>query len=248
MKLKHWVYRGIARARSAGPRAGNGLRALLYHSVGADIGADPYGNSIDRGLFESHIRRIAAGPWRCVAFGPPSAGRELAITFDDGYRDTLEIAAPLFQALGLPMTVFVTAAFIQDPGKLYLDRARLKELAALPGVVIGSHGHTHAKLDLLEPAALSRELSDSRSFLEDLLGKPVKFLSYPHGRVDRRVRDAAAAAGYEAAGCSLYGLNEPGRDPLMLYRTEITRWDSLRDLELKIEGHWDWFRWRQALA
>jgi len=39
--------------------------------------------------------------------------RGLAITFDDGYRNNLEIAAPILHALGLPATFFVTAGFIE---------------------------------------------------------------------------------------------------------------------------------------
>lgn len=39
--------------------------------------------------------------------------RGLAITFDDGYRNNLEVAAPILQRLGLPATFFVTAGFVE---------------------------------------------------------------------------------------------------------------------------------------
>ena len=72
----------------------------------------------------------------------------------------------------------------------------------------------------------------------------VTALSYPHGSVDQRVRNAAKTAGYKMGGCSRYGLNHPDRDPLLLCRTDLTDFDSVADLTLKIEGHWDWFRFR----
>jgi len=215
----------------------------MYHSVGGDVPGNPYGICIDPKLFNAHLRALAAhGGFRYSLFSKPSpARRELAITFDDGFRDTLTVAAPVLQELDLPMTVFVTSAHIREPGRLYLSKDELKMLAALPNVLIGAHGDRHKPLDALPDAELAAELRDSRSFLEDLLGRPVRTMSYPHGRVDRRVRDAAQAAGYELAGTSRYGISDAARDPLLLHRTEITAYDSVGDLLLKADGHWDWF-------
>ncbi len=39
--------------------------------------------------------------------------RGLSITFDDGYRNNLEVAAPILQQMGLPATVFVTSGFLE---------------------------------------------------------------------------------------------------------------------------------------
>ena len=48
---------------------------------------------------------------------PPAAA---AITFDDGYRDNLEIAAPILKRRGLPATLFVASGFI-DGGIMFND-------------------------------------------------------------------------------------------------------------------------------
>lgn len=43
--------------------------------------------------------------------------RGLAITFDDGYLNNLEQAAPILRRLGLPATFFVTSSFIEGRGQ-----------------------------------------------------------------------------------------------------------------------------------
>ena len=250
--LKHRLYRGISRLCAAADGGGKprpGQRVLLYHAVGTALPGNPYGISMDAERFRRHASYLASlrPAWEFVAFGRPSAEKpQVAITFDDGFRDNLTTAAPLLAGLGLPMTVFVTPDKVRRPEGVYLSPTELKELAALPGVTIGAHGDTHARLVDLDNAALRRELESSRRYLEDLLGRPVDSMSYPHGAVDRRVRDAAQAAGFVLGACSRYGLNSPERDPLLLCRTELTAWDDEEDLALKTAGHWDWYRLRHA--
>ena len=250
--IKHALYRALSLASAslaAAPPA-SGLRVLLYHAVGTKLAEDPYGISMDAGMFERHVEYLASvrgDRWEAAPFGPPSAERrEFAVVFDDGFADTLSTAAPLLVARGLPFTVFVTPGFIRQRSPAHLTPIQLRELAALPGVLIGAHGDTHVRLDTADDALLRRELDESRRYLEDAIGKPVTTLSYPHGAVDRRVAAAAKAAGYAFGGTSRYGLNAPGRDPLLLCRTEVTAWDTALDLRLKLEGHWDWYRLRRA--
>ncbi|MFH1723770.1 MAG: polysaccharide deacetylase family protein [Elusimicrobiota bacterium] len=250
MTAKHSAYRAISRLHAAvlGRRpAADGQRVLLYHAVGVPLPEDPCGTGIARGLFRAHVEWLDSvrGEWKPAPFGvPPESGRTLALSFDDGYKAVLTEAAPVLTVKGFPFTVFVSAANLDDSSGMYLTPADLRELAALPGVAIGAHGLTHVPLDRLDDAALRRELEVSRGRLEDVVGKQVNALSYPFGAVDRRVRDAAQAAGYLLGGCSRYGLNRLERDPLLLCRTEVTAWDTAPDLALKVFGHWDWFRFR----
>jgi peptidoglycan/xylan/chitin deacetylase (PgdA/CDA1 family) len=171
---------------------------------------------------------------------------QLAITFDDGYLDNLTVAAPLLVMRGLPFTVFVIADHVRDRRKGFLDPLSLRELAALPGVTIGAHGTSHHPLNRCDDCALQSELVGSRRYLEDVIGRPVLTMSYPHGAVDRRVRQATADAGYRLAACSYADINRPGRDLLLLARTEVLAGDNLRIFRQKLKGNWDWYRWRTA--
>jgi hypothetical protein len=65
-------------------------------------------------------------------------------------------------------------------------------------------------------------------------------MSYPHGAVDRRVRDAAGRAGYLLGACSRFGTNLDNRDPLILKRTDIWSDDGVNAFRSKMDGNWDW--------
>ena len=114
----------------------------------------------------------------------------------------------------------------------------------MPNATIGTHGSTHTPLTKCSKGALRNELGDSRKYLEDLLGRRVDKMSYPFGAVDQGVRDAVEEAGYVMAFCSRFDINLPGRDPLLLCRTDVLGMDSIRVLKQKLRGAWDWYRWR----
>ena len=46
--------------------------------------------------------------------------RSLAITFDDGYADNEQIAAPILRKLGLPATFFIATGYL-DGGRMFND-------------------------------------------------------------------------------------------------------------------------------
>ena len=99
----------------------------------------------------------------------------------------------------------------------FLTINELKEISALDNVDIGSHTVSHPYLTRLNDNQVMHELLDSKHFLEDVLGKPVRLFAYPHGDYDKRIRDLVEEAGYEIArnlienGCNQLVI--AGRDP-----------------------------------
>lgn len=227
-----------------------GLRVLMYHAIGGPALGDELGLfSLTPPLFKSQIDHLATcyGEQIC-AFEPDlvlsNKSLQLAITFDDGYLDNLTVAAPLLVDRNLPFTVFVTSDHVRNGHKGFLDPVSLRELAALPGVNIGAHGASHRQLTECNDQSLRTELTGSRMYLEDVIGRPVVTMSYPHGAVDQRVCNATADAGYGMAACSYADINGPGRNLLLLGRTEVLAGDTLRIFRQKLKGNWDWYRWR----
>lgn len=225
-----------------------GFRLFLYHAVGSRLARDTYGICIAPDLFDRHMAVLTSSDGVAVCGFHESAGPvaslRAAVTFDDGYKDNLHQAAPILLKYGVPFTVFATSSFIRSGATDYLSPSELRELADLPGVTIGSHGATHVPLAGCDNRTLWNELHGSRLYLEDTIGRPVRAVSYPHGSVTRRVAAAAKRAGYVAGACSRFDINVPGRDPLLLCRTEIVAGDSERVFRQKLAGAWDWCRWR----
>jgi peptidoglycan/xylan/chitin deacetylase (PgdA/CDA1 family) len=234
-----------------------GLRILLYHSVGDERGADRFG-AVSGADFEHHVRWLREDSGlRLVSLedGVASLTAErwadtaISLTFDDGYLDTLTIAAPVLVRHGVPFTVFAVGGFLTRPpapGR-YLDASGLRELADVPGAAIGAHGHTHRPLTRLDDAGVEAELRDSVEAIASVTGMRPTVLSYPHGAMDRRVVAAAGRAGFRAGATSLIGVNRTARHVLRLRRTEILAGDSLAVVRGKVRGDWDWYQMKQRL-
>lgn len=250
MSVKHSLWRAVAAARKLGPApAAQGLRVLCYHSIGTILPGDPYGLSVSAEDFRRQMELVASGRFgRPVSLGGAKLDGtpEIAVTFDDGFADTLTAAAPILASLSIPFTVCVTAAYAREGAFPHLALDQLRALARVPGVEIGAHGANHLNMADCDDAALTRELSASRAFLKEALAISPASMTWPHGSASRRTAAAAKAAGFRRAGCSSYGINEPERDPLLLKRTEIVGFDSLADFADKCAGYWDWFALRQG--
>ncbi|HEY7115531.1 MAG TPA: polysaccharide deacetylase family protein [Tepidisphaeraceae bacterium] len=153
---------------------------------------------------------------------PPAAPRPadspVFITFDDGWRDSVEIGGSTLQEHGCSAIVFVTTGFLDRPH--FLSR---QELARLDADVfrVGSHAKTHRMLSLLDDTEIRAELSDSRKCLEDATGREVDAISIPSGAVDRRVRRIAAECGYRFLFDSEVRVNRRGDSPMAIARVAL---------------------------
>jgi peptidoglycan/xylan/chitin deacetylase (PgdA/CDA1 family) len=229
----------FARYRTMVPSSG--LRVLMYHAIGSRIPSDIQGRyTLPPKQFAEHMRQLKASSSLVVPLGAPGERTEVAVTFDDGYRDNYSEAFPVLQELGLPFTIFVTSDFIRSGDSLYLRPTELRALADNPLVTIGAHGKSHTPFTRLGFGALRQELRDSRAYLEDVTGRAVNTMSYPHGATNARIRDAVAEAGFSLAASSRFGCNSKGSDLLSLRRTDIWSSDDGVEFNRKLSGAWDW--------
>jgi peptidoglycan/xylan/chitin deacetylase (PgdA/CDA1 family) len=177
-----------------------------------DPGARLY--ALDRRVFERQMRQIAAlrpacpESWDRLDASTPNAAW---ITFDDGHRSNHDLALPILQSFGLRAMFFVTTDWIGSDGFMTEDQLRALRRA---GMLLGTHGCSHAYFSGLSPEALRRELTASKERLEGVLGEPVTALALPGGRNRHRIQDLARQAGYRHLFTSRIALAKPGQDPL----------------------------------
>jgi peptidoglycan/xylan/chitin deacetylase (PgdA/CDA1 family) len=254
--LKDALRRAVARLA---PVAGaGGTRVLLYHAVDEPDPLDTMSLRVTPEHFRRQMTLLRDGsydvvPLRSVLTPSPSGRPRVAITFDDGYRSQAGAAGVLAE-LGLTATFFVTPRFIDGvkaPAAYWEHWSHLgwSELAALQaqGFEIGAHSMTHPDLRHCTDMELDGELAGAKDTLEQRLRAPVESCSYPYGRHDRRVRAAAARAGYALACTSRYGVNRDGGRCHSVRRTEIAGTDDLDVFRAKLDGKYDWLGYWQDI-
>ena len=89
------------------------------------------------------------------------------------------------------------------------------------GNEIGFHTLRHEALPTLADEDLAAALRDGRDELAAVTGTALAVISYPHGKADERVAQAARAAGYTHGFTTARGTVTPAADPLLLPRLPI---------------------------
>jgi peptidoglycan/xylan/chitin deacetylase (PgdA/CDA1 family) len=219
------------------------IPVLLYHSVprGPLDGSDPLAVTYER--FGEHLDAVLASDRVPLTVGELADGlrgsrplpeRPVAITFDDGYENTLD-ALELLCARGLRASLYVTTGQI-GTGRM-IGYGQLQRLAARPGEVeLGAHTVTHPRLDELGSAEVEREVSESKRRLEELLERPVTSFAYPYGAHDRQVREAVIAAGFDSAAAVKNAISHREDDPWAIARWTVDGRTSAERVAQVLDG------------
>lgn len=148
-------------------------------------------------------------------------GKVVAITFDDGYVDTLDAALPILQRNGFTATCYVVGQRVGqhntwDAQQIGASKPLMNRQQILQwhdaGMEVGAHTLTHPRLTDCDDVRLHTEVAGSKAELEAMLQTPVTQFCYPYGILDGRVVEAVKAAGYVAATTTVRGLAGVGGD------------------------------------
>lgn len=159
-------------------------------------------------------------------------GKVVGITFDDGYRNNLELALPVLQNVGFSATCYVVSGLLGQSN--VWDAPHGVAPAALmtgdevrqwadAGMEVGSHTVHHADLEAVSDATARAEIADSRAALQDMLGRDVTQFCYPYGRYRAEHAAMAREAGYVAATTTVRSRCHADADLFELPRVPVVR-------------------------
>ena len=106
-------------------------------------------------------------------------------------------------------------------------------------MTVGVHGVTHQRLTILSSQQIRDELAQSRDWLEQLTGRSVTSMSYPHGDFNPEVSEIAKSCGFETAACSRIGTFTDTHQAFAIPRIDIWAFDKRRAFLQKTLGSWD---------
>jgi len=236
------------------------INVLMYHSISDAQGP----TNIDVDTFRGQIESLEARGYELVTFSDLVAWHEGAaqlparaavITFDDGFADFAEHAAPLILARKWSATVFLPTGCLgrkenwngaAEPARQLMTWEQVEDLAAR-GIDFGGHSVSHADLTKLSHADLEQEIRQSSKDIERHLGRiPVGFAP-PYGRSNSAVRAAIGRYFRVSVGTDLQRatrkcdlLDIPRIE--MYYFRNLERWNAYLDGRAEL-----YFETRRAL-
>jgi len=234
-------------SRAIGKMAGHlGPVVLMYHSIetGCDTPTWRWAVSLQR--FREQIDYLASEGWlfrRLDELGSsqPAPRKQVVLTFDDAYADTLQ-AAEILTAGKHPASWFVVSSAMCGRSTWLDDGARpratllpsqLRDLLA-SGMEIGAHSKTHRRLAEINPAELKDETAQCKTDIEDGLGVRITSFSYPYGSYNPTVVTSVRKAGFERACTTENGSAFFGTGNFGIRRLAVTAEDTLAQFARKL--------------
>lgn len=251
-RLTHGAERALRSAVKAGAgladlvrRPAAGVVILLYHRVGARSHTSV---DLPTALFEEQMAALAGGhevvsldnalrTLRGERVGPC-----VAVTFDDGTSDLVELALPILVRHQIPSTWYVATEFVDEQRPFADDGtpltwAALRDATSTGLVSVGSHTHRHRLLDRATEAEIDDELTRSIALIADNLGQPPLDFAYPKALAGSPAAERAVREHFRSAALAGTRANVVGRtDPYRLARSPIQVSDRRRWFDRKVGG------------
>jgi peptidoglycan/xylan/chitin deacetylase (PgdA/CDA1 family) len=122
------------------------------------------------------------------------------LSFDDGLREVYDVVLPVLSQKGVPATVFVNSAFVDNKTLFYRHKEALSpdidphdflknsrpylttgELRAMQakGFTIGAHSIDHPRFSGLDEPEQIRQTLESCAFVKEKFGEPYAYFSFP---------------------------------------------------------------------
>jgi peptidoglycan/xylan/chitin deacetylase (PgdA/CDA1 family)/glycosyltransferase involved in cell wall biosynthesis len=225
---------------------------LMYHNLedSTKHSREPFSLPVD--LFQRHLEILALHGFETISFPDLHSvlrgekaytGREVLITFDDGYESFQRLAVPALTGMRMTATVFVVVGELGGTNRWDSERGQgvrtLMDADDLrrvrrAGMDVGVHGWSHR--DLMACSAMEREFEilSSKQTLERILDVPARTFCYPYGRYAASLFGDLARAGYEGAVAMFSDEPRVTSNPFVMRRIYVHRGDHALRFRMKL--------------
>lgn len=192
------------------------LTILAYHSIdNSDSNV-----SISPVLFSQHLRYLKEKHFNVITLSQglkllkshESLDKKVVLTFDDGYDNFHSKAFPLLSQYHFPATVFLVVRYVgrestwEKKNKITAQRlmnwSQIEKLSH-SGIEFGSKSLTHRDLTRISINEVREEVEESRTTIEEHVGKDVRLFAYPFGIYNGSVRETVRKYYDAAVGTNL---------------------------------------------
>ena len=231
---------------------------LCYHGVSGGetpVPGDTFGLHVRKSRFVAQLewltKRYEVVSLRRVLDALDGRGAlpkyALALTFDDGFRNFLTVAAPLLRDRKLEASQFVVTDWVNRrngapvPAQWTPSDEELSlswdEVASIHDArfEVGSHTCSHRSLAEIPAGDMDRELRESLAQVRRVASPPVA-LAYPKGSYNDQVAERARELGYSCGLTTDGGFNSLQQDRFRLRRTLVGDHDDEATFAARLSG------------
>lgn len=216
---------------------------LSYHSINNNI--CPL--SLNTKEFEKQLIFLKKNNYKSIYFNEIDLlqQNQCVITFDDGYKDLIINALPLLKKYNFKAICYIVANNIgktntwDSKNNLILKKDLMSIIDIQEwlknGMSIGSHSFNHLDLTRLNKEDLKFQLSNSKFFLEDIIGNEIKSFCYPYGKYNNNVIKEVEYEYSNAVTTNRSRYNIKKHSKFLIPRIDMGKKLSLFKLYLKIQ-------------
>jgi peptidoglycan/xylan/chitin deacetylase (PgdA/CDA1 family) len=177
---------------------------IMYHRFGE---SEYPSTNIRLEQLDAHIKELKSGPYTVLPVidiieklkaKESLPDRTVGITIDDAYRSTYTEAWPRLKAAGLPFTVFISTAHVDNGSNRHLTWDLIREMHAT-GVDFGHHTVSHLHMPQASTTTIEQELIIANQRFEKELDLKPKLFAYPYGEASSTVQNIIKSNGFTAA-------------------------------------------------
>jgi len=172
---------------------------LMYHYVRTvDDPTDTAGItlSVTPERFAQQLDLIADRGYTTTTLEAISQGKipdkPIILTFDDGYEDFYTNAYPALKARGMTAILYV---IVDKNSSQYMSQNQILEISQ-NNIEIGSHTLSHPNLIVMSIEEATNEITQSKTKIEEIIGKKVTSFCYPSGRYNDQISEIVKNSGY----------------------------------------------------